>query len=101
MKAIAKGEFESGQGRSAAFALSMLSIGVGLCLSDCTATVPMVSAGLFLTLSFPPIQHHAAQTGETCSRWRATMQWLGCGITAAYLLSVVLMASVGQHSFLM
>jgi hypothetical protein len=29
------------------------------------------------------------------------MRWLGFGIAAAYLLSVIMMASVGQYFFLM
>jgi hypothetical protein len=97
MKATAKSEIESEQGRSAAVALSMLSIGVGLCLRDRIGTASLVSAGLFLALSFPL----GAQTGETWSRWRAMMRWLGCGIAAAYLLSVIVMAPAGQYSFLM
>jgi hypothetical protein len=97
METTAKSDLESGWGRSAAFALVMLSIGVGLRLPDRTGMVSLVIAGLFLALSFP----RGAQTGGTCSRWRATMRWLGCGIAAANLLSVILMASVGQYSFLM
>jgi hypothetical protein len=102
MKVTAKSDLESGRGRGAAFALVMLSIGVGLCLRDRIGTTSLVSAGLFLTLSFPPRrQRVSAQTGVMCSRWRATMRWLGFGIAAAYLLSVIMMASVGQYFFLM
>jgi hypothetical protein len=102
MKATAKSDLESGRGRGAAFVLVMLSIGVGLCLRDRIGTASLVTAGLFLALSFPPRQEQrAAQTDETRCRWRVTMRWLGCGIAAAYLLSVYMMAAVGQHSFLM
>jgi hypothetical protein len=82
MRATAKSELESGQSRSAAFALVMLSVGVGLCLRDRIGPASLVSAGLFLALSFPL----GAQIGETWSRWRAMMRWLGCGIASCQSL---------------